>query len=97
MPEAHRHDDTRNCGAKTVVEMQTTVFVNNKLWAVRDDPNNHGEGRLIPIIAPTVLIEGKEVIVKGDLSKPDDFCPIAGGNHCAPKPDEGSPNVSAGG
>ncbi len=73
MPGAHRHGDTRFCTATTVVEGQSTVFVNGKLWAVQNDPNTHNEGRLIPITGTTVFIEGKNVIVAvGDTATPDD-------------------------
>ena len=38
---AHRQDDLRTCGAKTVVVGQSSVFVNNKLWAVEGDICDH--------------------------------------------------------
>lgn len=62
MPPAHRHNDLRKCGANTVVEGQSTVFVNGKLWAVDHDPNTHGDGNLKPSGA-TVFAGGKKVIV----------------------------------
>lgn len=43
---AHRDGDARQCGASTIVSGQSTVFVNNKLASVNQDPNSHGEGRL---------------------------------------------------
>lgn len=73
MPGAHRHGDSRFCGATTVVEGQGTVFVNGKLWAVENDPNTHNEGRLIAVTGSTVFINGKKVIVAiGDTATVDD-------------------------
>lgn len=63
---AHRNGDLRQCSATTIVQGQTTVFVNDRLWSVQNDPNTHGEGRLIPS-GTTVFIEDKLVIV----DKPD--------------------------
>ena len=37
MPGAHRDRDRRFCGAKTIVTGQSSVLVNNKLWAVEGD------------------------------------------------------------
>lgn len=70
---AHRNDDTRYCGAKTIVTGQSHVFVNGKLWAVEDDECDHGEGALVSNYgAGNVRINGKKVIVVGDLNaKPD--------------------------
>ena len=44
---AHRHGDSRQCGASTIVVGQSTVFINNKLASVNQDPNSHGGGNLI--------------------------------------------------
>ena len=63
MPGAHLDGQPRQCGATTVVEGQSTVFVNGKLWAVDNDPNTHEEGRLIAAHGKSVIIEGKAVIV----------------------------------
>jgi uncharacterized Zn-binding protein involved in type VI secretion len=63
VPGAHRHDDSRYCGASTIVEGQNNVFVNNKLWAVDNDPCTHENGNLKPIYgAKNVYINGKLVI-----------------------------------
>jgi hypothetical protein len=35
---SHRKTDKRACGAGTVVVGQDFVFVNGKLWAVKNDP-----------------------------------------------------------
>lgn len=93
MPGAHRHADSRFCGATTIVEGQGTVKVNGRLWAVEGDPNTHGEGRLIAVYgAQNVKIQGKKVIVAvGDA---------AGGDlalHPAPPtdPESSSGSVSA--
>jgi uncharacterized Zn-binding protein involved in type VI secretion len=69
---AHRHGDARSCGATTVVTNQSTVFVNDQLWAVKDTINSHGEGKLINTTGDTVFIEDKPVIVHGpDHAQPD--------------------------
>lgn len=95
MPEAHRNGDSRTCGAATVVQNQSTVFVNGELWAVEGTINSHDEGGLIPT-GQTVFIEGKRVIVHTpDHASADGLCPLLGGEHCDPKTAEGSPNVSA--
>lgn len=63
MPGCHRNGDSRFCGADTIVQNQSTVFVNNKLWAVEGDPEHHGEGRLIAVYgAKNVYINNKLVI-----------------------------------
>lgn len=73
MPGAHRNGDSRFCGAATIVEGQGTVFVNGRLWAVNNDPESHGEGRLIAVYgAKNVYAEGKLVIVAvGDIAGSD--------------------------
>jgi len=76
MPKAHRNTDARNCGATTVVQGQSTVFVNNLLWAVEGDPNTHGAGGLIPT-GLTVFIENIKVIVHTpDNADPDNAAHI---------------------
>lgn len=62
MPLAHRHGDSRACGATTVVTGQSTVTINGKLWAVLGDPNSHGAGNLINSIS-SVTINGKPIII----------------------------------
>ena len=71
---SHRNTDLRICSAKTIVVGQSTVFVNGLLWAVLDDPNDHGNGNLINT-GTTVFIEGRPVIVVfPDPAKPDRRC-----------------------
>jgi hypothetical protein len=63
MPGAHRHADSRFCGATTTVVGQNAVVVENRLWAVQGDPNTHGQGLLIASYGdPCVTIAGKLVI-----------------------------------
>ena len=83
MPISHRNSDTRNCGATTVVEGQDFVFVDSKLWAVKGDPNSHGDGQLINSQS-YVLINGIPVILVGDSAQPDDLCLPIGPPHCDP-------------
>lgn len=72
MPGAHRQDDLRRCGATTTVTEQSTVFVNDKLWAVENDKCTHQRGDLVPLTGSTVFCEDKKVIVAiGDTAKPD--------------------------
>jgi uncharacterized Zn-binding protein involved in type VI secretion len=90
MPAAHRNNDSRTCGAKSVVQNQTTVFVNGELWAVKGTVNNHGDGQLINTTGSTVTIEGIPVIVHGpDNAQPDNA------DHPNPATAEGSSNVFA--
>jgi hypothetical protein len=70
----HLHGHLRECGAKTVVINQTTVFVNNRLWAVKGDPNDHQEGKLVNT-GTSVFIGGIPVIVHApDPATPDGYC-----------------------
>jgi len=73
IPGAHRHGDSRFCGAKTTVQGQGTVSVNGKLWAVEGDPETHIGGELVAVYgAKNVRINGKKVIVAvGDVAKSD--------------------------
>ena len=94
---AHRQDDLRTCGAKTVVVGQSSVFVNNKLWAVEGDVNTDGEGQLIAG-GKTVYVENKLVIVHApDDAEPDLICPSKGGPgpdiHCNPQTAQGSDDL----
>lgn len=91
MPEVHRDTDARNCGAKTTVVGNSTVFVNNLLCSVKDDTNTHIRGELLADVNPgTIFVEGKLMVLKGSNSKPDLL-------HINPKADQGSPDVFGGG
>jgi hypothetical protein len=88
---AHIHGHSRTCGATTVVKNQTTVYVNNKLWAVEGDPNSHGNGDLVPVTGDTVFIQNILVIVHGpDNAFPDDLCIPLNHQHCTPFTAQGS-------
>ena len=90
---AHRNNDLRVCTAKTTVLNQSTVFVNDELWAVLNTTCNHGDGQLINTTGDTVFVEGKPVIVHGpDHAKPND---LRVAQHSDPMTAEGSPNVFA--
>ena len=71
MPTVHREGDSRFCGATTIVEGQSTVYVNGKLVSVDNDPETHGEGRIIATVASTVLVNGKVITVQGDTAGGD--------------------------
>ena len=75
MPAAHRDKvDIRICNGITDVGNQSSVFVNDQLWAVRgsgDKHSNHPDGALINTTGDTVFIESIPVIVKGDHAFPD--------------------------
>jgi uncharacterized Zn-binding protein involved in type VI secretion len=83
MPGIHRHDDSRACGATTIVTGQSTVFAENRLISVEGDGNSDGGGAL-SASGNTVFINGMPVIVLGDSASPDALCPILFGAHCAP-------------
>lgn len=70
MPYAHKNGDSRNCGATTIVQGQSFVFIDGKLWAVEGDPDTHGGGGLIAS-QHYIMINGKYVIVDGDSASPD--------------------------
>lgn len=65
MPGCHRNNDARYCGALTIVTNQSTVYVNNELWAVHGDRDTHITGDLIAAYGPktaNVEIENIKVI-----------------------------------
>jgi hypothetical protein len=75
MPGAHRNTDSRFCGAATIVQNQSTVYVNDLLWAVNGDPNNHGAGNLNAVFGElNIYIEDILIIVAvGDEAAGDNF------------------------
>lgn len=81
MAFSHRHDDSRVCGASTIVAGQDHLTIDGKLWAVDGDPNDHGDGALITSHS-WLTINGKGVIVAGDSASADALCPIP--PHCNP-------------
>lgn len=94
VPRVHRDTDLRICGAATIVVGQSTVFVNNLLWAVDFDIDTHcNAGPLKPITAPrNVYVENKLVIcAPGDAFYSPDYlgCFLP---H-SPFPVGGSPNT----
>lgn len=95
MPQAHRHTDSRFCNATTIVSGQSSVYVNNKLWAVEGDQDTHTDGALIAAYAPmNTYIENKLIIVApGDSANPDYNDP----RHPTPlsRPKTGSTNTYA--
>jgi len=94
----HRQDDSRSCGATTVVSGQSIVYAGGKLVAVDGDKNSHGNGDLIAA-TKNVFINGKmvvNVVNVGDSASADDLCPTAGGNHCAPSASSGLGTVIVG-
>lgn len=94
MPNVHRNNDSRSCGAKTIAT-SSKVFVNNEPVSIEDDKNTHGNGALIASVS-NVLINNKKIIVLNDNAKKDDKCATAGGSHCNPKASGASSNVYAG-
>ena len=93
MARAHREGDSRTCGATTNVTQQSSVYVNNKLWAVQNDPSTHGNGQL-NALNTGVYIENKKVVVRSDDADPDNLCED-NNSHCDPDPNEGSDDVFA--
>lgn len=96
MPQTHRNTDLRACGATTTVIGQTTVFVNNLLWAVDGDLSTHCDpkGPLDPS-GSTVFVQGKNVVVVGDGFYAPDYQPPACIVVHSPTAATGSPNVYA--
>jgi len=91
MKQAHRHGDSRICGATTVVTGQSTVTVDGKLWAVKGDPNTDRGGALINTTGSSVTINGIPVIVDGPDNAGSDnllFPP-----HNNPKTEDGAASV----
>ena len=87
---SHRNGDSRVCGGKTVVVGQDFVYVDGKLWSVRADPDDHGEGALHNS-QDFVSINGKRVILVGDHADADLLCLPFGPPHCDPISASGSP------
>lgn len=81
MPGVHRNGDQRGCGAANRVVGQSTVFINNKLASVDNDPNSHGGGNL-NASNPNVYINGKLVVIQSNSASSDSLCPLPG--HCNP-------------
>jgi uncharacterized Zn-binding protein involved in type VI secretion len=95
MAAIHRQDDSRTCGATTIVSGQSTVFAGGKLISVDGDGNTDGGGALSTSHA-SITINGKGIIVVGDSAAPDSLCPIPGGPHCAPNASSGLGSVTVG-
>lgn len=95
MPQIHRQNDLRSCGATTITT-QDFVSVGGKLVAVQGDLDSHGGGGLIAGLGSFVTINNKPVIVVGDSANPDSLCPLLGGNHCNPKAATGADFLTVG-
>jgi len=95
MAAVHRDTDTRTCGATTEVSGNSTVYANNLLVSVNDDPNSHGDGKLVAA-CKNVYVENKMVVDKGDDAGPDGLCAPLGGEHCSPNADSASDSVFVG-
>lgn len=90
MTAIHRHNDLRTCGATTIVSGQGDVYANGKLISVDGDENTHSGGALIAS-GSTVIINGKPVIVIGDLGEIDGLLHVGGADAAS----TGSGDVSA--
>lgn len=96
MAGVHRNTDSRACGASTNVAGQSTVYINNKLCSVNNDPNSHGGGEL-KAANPHVYVNNKLVVILGNSASPDSYCPLPGGSHCNPKANSASGDTYVGG
>jgi len=68
----HRDTDSRVCGASTIVQGQSNVYVNNLLASVKGDPNSHKKGELLASVNDgTVFVNGKLLVLKGSDASPD--------------------------
>lgn len=83
MPDVHRQDDSRICGATTIVSGQSTVKAGGKLISVVGDLDSHGAGSFVDN-GRKVLINGKRVIAVSDSASADSLCPVVGPPHCDP-------------
>lgn len=82
MPGCHRNDDSRYCGAATIVTHQTKVRVNNQLWAVNGDLDTHKTGPLIAVY-PTLTVRIENILIicaPGDHAGDEPYPPF----HAAP-------------
>ena len=101
MPKGvHRDTDSRACGALTVVTNQSTVYVNNLLWAVEGDLDTHCDpkGPLMAIYgAMNIYIENIRIIVgeSGDSFSAIDYEPPLCIVPHAPTPVGASPDTFA--
>lgn len=93
--KVHRQDDTRACGATTIVTGQSTVYCNGKLVSVDGDPNTDGAGGLIAK-CKEVYINGKKVVIVTNTAVPDMLCPLLDAEHCIPSATGGSPDAYIG-
>ena len=91
----HRQDDSRSCGATTIVSGQSTVYAGGKLISVDGDLNSHGGGALAAA-TKDVFVNGKMVVNVGDSASADDLCPTVGEEHCAPEAASGLGTVIVG-
>lgn len=73
MGQVHRETDSRHCGAQTIVNGQSTFFVNGLKASVEGDLDTHNmQGALISQSPGSFFIEGKKVIVASmDRAAPD--------------------------
>lgn len=64
MPKAHRLFDLRFCKAQTLVKGNQTVYVNLRLWSVKNDIDTHCKaGWLIPFYPPkNIFVQNKNII-----------------------------------
>ena len=90
MTAIHRHGDLRTCAATTIVSGQGDVYANGKLISVDGDTNTHAGGELIAS-GSTVIINGKPVVVVGDLGEIDGLFHVGGADAAS----TGSGDVSA--
>jgi uncharacterized Zn-binding protein involved in type VI secretion len=91
----HRQDDSRSCGATTIVSGQSTVYAGGKLVSVNGDGNTDGGGAL-SAATNNVFIGGIMIVNVGDSAAPDSLCPIPGGAHCSPSASSGLDSVQVG-
>lgn len=88
MPEIHRNNDKRVCGATTKVVGQSTIYLNGELIAVEGDPCSHGGGELkADNNTGKLYINGKKVVYNGSNAQPDRL------GHLNPKAASGSVNM----
>lgn len=97
MPRAHRHGDSRVCGATTIVQNQATVTIDGQLWATQGDENSHGGGGLINSISSVTIAGIPIIVLEPDDANQDNLCPVIGEPHCNPKTSSACASVTVGG
>lgn len=89
MPAVHRDTDKRSCKSVTEVKGNASVYINNLLASVKNDPNSHKRGELKASNNTSVYVENKLLVLVYSDAYPDNA------GHINPYAYTGSPDVYA--